>query len=397
MQSIPRTIMRNVDIEPVTSEIQLAGANAVAYMIGKVIFPPGTVGPKTVSSAGAKVFLRLGATMTMANAATLLTFGFQDVNASGIEDGTFDVSADLAGDAGVLVADRWNGIAMTSGSKDVTDGDRLAVGVKMVTRGGVDLLRVQCALSLSQGAGTPYASWGGKLTRLPMIAFQTDDGTWGRFVPQMVDVSNVISNQSVSTATNPSEVGPVFTLAAPMTIDSVELVMGDLDATDDVTVRIYSDPYGTPVQVGADINVDATFWSDGSSNVRVARLAFGEEIELAAGTYIISVLPSTADAIVIGYVNLGVGNADLKALCGIGGDSCALAGRSGGAGAFAVIDDDYMPIFGLGVTQIGSGGGGTPSTILFRSRQFGFECSVDDGATWLRLNQAFNAWRYDAP
>ena len=66
------------------------------------------------------------------NGSTNLRIGLQDVTpATGFEDGTFDVYADLVGGTDTIAEDVILATPMESGTKTVTHGDLLAIAIEM--------------------------------------------------------------------------------------------------------------------------------------------------------------------------------------------------------------------------------------------------------------------------
>ncbi len=94
------------------------GAGESQAFIGKVFLEAGT-GSKTISSAGGKIRWRSG-TVTFANAGTNFRIGIQDVASTGLEDGTFDVYADLVGGTDTITGSADQLTAMETGTKTIS-------------------------------------------------------------------------------------------------------------------------------------------------------------------------------------------------------------------------------------------------------------------------------------
>ena len=168
-----------------TSSIMNATGESVAF-IGR-IYIEGEPASNTISSAGGAITFRAG-TCTFANAGTNFRVGIQDVAATGLEDGTFDVYADFTGGGGGIASNTWYEKAMTNGSKTLNHLGIYAICFETTTIGGVDSITIASYGSQNHTGATinfPYrtADTGSGPTRSNAGPFGAsiifDDGTLG--------------------------------------------------------------------------------------------------------------------------------------------------------------------------------------------------------------------------
>lgn len=226
-------------------------------LIGQLFIEGRPAGAKTLSTG--KIWFRTG-TCVFADVATTLDIGIQDVaiGAGPIAqpDGTFDVKTTLTGGAGLTTV-AVNSPAMTSGTKSMTHGDLIAVVFDMTARGGTDSVTVlSCDRNIVRSADTQLpvtnayiaAAWQTAATvgagRVPNVAIEFDDGTLGWL--DMAPAFTAIATELFSDSTNPDERGLIFQVPWDCKIDELWAICGRTDANSDFTLKLYSDPLGTP-------------------------------------------------------------------------------------------------------------------------------------------------------
>ena len=123
------------------SGITLDATGETCFMIGHLMLENPLGGSKTISSAGGgSIVWRTGA-VTFANASTTFRVGLQDLSTSSAPaqgDGTFDVQAAFTGGGGGVTASSVQTSVMTTGTKTLSHGDKIAISFSMAARGGTD-------------------------------------------------------------------------------------------------------------------------------------------------------------------------------------------------------------------------------------------------------------------
>jgi hypothetical protein len=228
-----------------STTIDAAGESGAA--VGRMLLSSGPGTSKTISSAGGKVFFRAGA-VTFANAGTTIRVGIQDVAATGLEDGTYDVRGDLVGGTDTITANAIKAVSMSTGSKSITHGDRVAVVIEAISRSGADSLVVNRS---STSSSLPYStidSGAGpaKSASIPMISVECDDGTLGWFAAESFAWNSENATAFASNST-PDEHALIFEVPVTCSARGLMLRLGSVAATDDFEAILYSDPLGTPV------------------------------------------------------------------------------------------------------------------------------------------------------
>jgi len=342
--------------------------------IGK-IFLEGGSGSKTISSAGGLITFRTG-TVTFANAATNVRIGIQDLAATGLEDGTFDVYADFVGGGGGLASNTWYEKAMTNGTKTITHLDTVAICFEMTARGGTDSVIITSFQNYIH-SGTP--------TNFPYRTIDTgagpkrqstapygacivfDDGTLGWiqgawFAPGM----QALSTQTYNSGSTPDEYAAVFQVPFKCSVRGGYLPIGSIASTDNFEIILYSDAEGTPV-AERTVTVDPNFTGSISGNapyfVNFSSFTLSPNV-----WYALSMRPTTANNLNLTYYNITTTFGSKYKKQGIFGTNCKLSSRTNQTGAFSEVQTYFMPIFGLIVDQFDDGvGGGSPSSPVPRS------------------------------
>lgn len=313
-------------------------------------------GSKTISSAGGKIHWRTASPITFADPATNLRVGIQDVSvATGLEDGTHDVYADLVGGTDVIAATSMISTPMETGSKTIAHGDAIAVTVEMTARGGTDAVVVQSMQSdgLMQPFGTTDA---GTLAVSALILYATiefDDGTLGWFHPYHCLPGAAIIGTSVSTFhvdSTPDERALIFKLPFDARISGAYAVLSSIADTDDLEIILYSNPLGVPV-------AERTFTFDASFSSRTASTAvnciFSSPLKVRKNiTYAIAVRPTTINPIATAEYPFGSESNAMKSTSL--GQNWYLGTRTNQTGAFD-ITTTTIPNMGIWIDQFHDG------------------------------------------
>ena len=329
---------------PSANDTQLDAANEEVIFIGRV-WLPGRTGTKTLSAAGGgSIWWMPGAaTITFANAGTTMRIGVQDVNAAagppGRGDGTDDVYADLVGGTDTITALTFRDTAMTSGTKNITHGQLVAVSLRLTARAGADLVRVRNATGLS--AASPnhlptvttnlgaYASANGT----PLLVFDFDDGTLGYFYGSWVTSTGAMATvRTYNTGSTPDERGNIIYLPGPINVDGLyAVVFASAGSGPDFELCLYSDPLGSPSLIEAVAVDESTIASAGGA--RLVRAPLAAVQSLSANTaYGITIRPTTANSISPYEFDVAAtGHWSAHSM----GDACYQITRSDNAGAFS--------------------------------------------------------------
>lgn len=301
---------------PVTTVRTMDATGESVLGIGQILLSTGPGTSKAISSAGGKLYWRLESA-TFADAGTNLRIGVQDLS-SGLEDGTFDVYADLVGGTDTLTAGVM-ATAMETGSKTIAHGDFVAIGIEMTARGGADTVGIRSVtsstdslnsyLSVDTGSGPTRA------TGLPLFTLSFNDGTIGWIVaspPVFVETAT-----AVNTGTTPDEYALCFQIAAQTQIGGMVAVLDNIATTDTYDFVLYSNPLVTPVAertVTMDPNLIA-----GATIDATATALFATAYTLQANTtYAVAFLPTSANSISLSRIQFGTGNAALRAVTTLG-------------------------------------------------------------------------------
>lgn len=338
-----------------TSSVTINAAGESAATIGRVIIAGG--GSKTISAAGGGVlYIASFNSITFANAGTNLRIGIQDVGAAGLEDGTFDVYADLVGGTDTIAILETITVPMETGTKTITSGDEVAIVVEMTALGGADSLAVQAEALASlyypygtSDTGTLTKSVSPKLS--PGIRF--DDGTIG-WIEGIIPAR--LSSVSLGTGTNPDEVGLYFVPPATMTTDTFFAVVGGVATTDTFELCVYEDPTGTPVEIIAIVFDPNKIASTAAASGGVCIHSPTEVTFLKDTPYVISVKPTSGNQLSVSRFDFNTGNSGLRVSTMLG-TSWAEGRRIDETGAF-LLTDTRLPLIGFFVSEIEAGGGG---------------------------------------
>lgn len=322
------------------------------------IYIEGEPASKTISSSGGKIFFRTGA-VTFANAGTNFRVGIQDLAASGLEDGTYDVYADFVGGGGGIAANTWYEKAMTNGSKTINHLQKVAVIFETTARAGSDTIdigaqafrRFPSALTnfpygtIDSGAGPARSA------SVPLCVIIFDDGTigWVRSAVAFPGMTATSTN-TFNSGSTPDEYAAVFQVPFKCSVDGVFLYIGSIASTDNFEMLLYSDAQGSPT-VERTVTVDPNL--TGSTITNAAYDVSFSSFELSPGIwYAIAVRPTTANSINVAYFDMTAtfGNTYKKGLPF--GTNCKLSSRTNKTGAFSEVQTYYQPIFGLWINKL---------------------------------------------
>lgn len=361
--SVPPFWLTSRSLAGAASGVTVDAAGESSALVGQVFIPGG--GSKTISSSGGAILWRTGGSVTFSNGSTNVRVGVQDVNpASGLDDGTFDVYADLVGGTDALAANTWYATAMESGSKTIAHGDVIALVVEMTARGGSDSVQLAVGSSANpyfseQFRGFPYATSDGgthtKTSNAPVVMLQFDDGTWAWFVNHPSYAFATASTQSFNNGSTPDEYACIFSLAFPCRVSGLMAGLAGLASTDTFELLLYADPYGTPSAL-ATIAQNPFFVSGNLEGVVGVSIA---DTTLAPGAYAIAVGATSPNDIGLRYADFTAVGEPYKRF-GPLGPTAVMAARTDRTGAFSVTQTYHLPYAGLMITGLhdGAGGGG---------------------------------------
>lgn len=345
-------------------------AGESAGVVGRVVIE-GNAASKTISAAGGGSIIWNAGAVTMADGATTVRVGVQDVSGvTGIEDGTFDTYLEYTG-GGTIPAVGLNKSVMGSGTKTISNGDLIAIVVEMVTRGGTDSIaisRVQGAISSAiTTIGFPYgtADTGSPTKSSAAMVWAVivfDDGTVG-WIEGMGGVPFGLTAQAVGSGSTPDEYIGTFAPPVPLQICGFGAALSGIATTETFEAILYSDPYGTPTAV-VTLTPDPIQTSNATSEaVHIFKCAV---TDLAAGTvYGVAIRPTTAATLNWEYIDLGTGMEPLKKTLPLW--DLKMAARTDQTGAFVETQVYHVPSIIIDVCGLsdGAGGGGGASAYAF--------------------------------
>lgn len=348
-----------------------AAGESVAF-IGR-IYIEGAASSKTISSAGGKIVFRTN-TVTFANAGTNFRVGIQDVAATGLEDGTFDVYADFTGGGGGIASTTWYEKAMTTGTKTINHLDTVAICMEMTARGETDSIQIQCfgnfTHTFQTSANFPYRTidTGSGPTRASSGPYGAciifDDGTLGWIEGAMFGPGfNTWVDQTYNSGSTPNEYAAVFKVPFKCSVRGAYVGVGSIASTDNFEIILYSDAEGTPV---AERTVTVNPNYTGGVTTSLAYNVVFSSFTLSPGVwYAISMRPTTANNLTMSYIDIGAEfGSKYKKLCVFGTD-CKFSSRTNQSGAFSEVQSYFHPIFGLRINKLddGASSGGVTSSI----------------------------------
>lgn len=350
--NVPMTMMTTTPpLQQTVGPIDATGEKIM--MAGYVVMQGNASGSKTVSSAGGAIAFLVN-TATWATSGSTIRVGLQDADTTtspAVPDGTFDVYADLVQGTDTLTTNTWKSVAMASGSKSISHGDRICVVLDMTTRNGSDALSlVATAVGAPQISSTVRnytTSWQSPSASIPNVLITCDDGTLCTLSGGTVH-SSVGTIESWQDSTNPDERGALLYVPWNCTVDGMRYyVRTQGNANADYDVRIYSDPLGTPSQL-LSVSVEGAFSSTTVSSTRESEVAFAP-VTLTPGWYGLA-LKATGSA-AIGMSSTSVADAAYKPLFGL----CSKITRNNETGAFTETDTAGYMGWSLSIASIDDG------------------------------------------
>jgi hypothetical protein len=319
-------------------------AGESVFGIGQIMLSTGPGTSKVISPGGGGKLYWRAVSATFANAGTNLRIGVQDLSV-GLEDGTFDVYADLVGGTDTLTAGVM-GTAMETGTKTIAHGDYVAIGMEMTTRAGADTVSIRNYSSSADALNT-YCSidTGAGPTRqvgLPMFTLQFDDGTIGWLVgapPVFVEVGTTFGN-----ASTPDEYALLWQQPFPAKAVGIVAILDNVITTDTFDLVLYSDPLGTPI-AEKTVTIDPNVIVDTTGDGGVTGL-FTSAFDLVKNTtYGVAVKTTSAGTITLSRMQFGTGNGVLRGPTSLG-TNWSEGTRSDVTGAFASSTEN-LPLIGV--------------------------------------------------
>lgn len=346
-----------------------ATLNAVGehvFTIGQVFWKGGSSGQtKTISSAGGRIYGNAASGIVWANAATNGRLGIQDTTAGGINDGTFDVQADLVPGTEVLASNTLFNFAMESGSKTLSYGQKIAVGIEMTARGGADVISIDRATTgtaswPSAGMSSPYSVEGGaKTPGYCCWMLQFDDGTFGWVLGAALLFNTTISaitQIAFNQGSTPDEYVMALSFDVAIRIAAVDIWVGAVATTDTYDLRAYLDPFGTPSLIETlPYPDDPDFHAASNTGPFTSMLATPYDLPVGS-VFGVSLRPTSVNNVNIGYHDLTSGFHILKAAQPFA--TIKLGARTDLTGAFAEVQTYFLPDFGIWISGLDASSAG---------------------------------------
>lgn len=334
-------------------------ADESVFTIGQVYLEGGpSSSSKTLSTSGGGIYYSAFST-TFANAGTTLRFGIQGIDAAtGLNNGTFTVYGDLVGGTDTISFNQHKFIGIDSGSVSLSHGDYVALGMKVVSRGGTDSLTVVTPTRYMGAGGMlfPYAVINGTTKTAPYATFgiSFDDGTVG-WISGVGHTRGNLQSDSYNTSSAYDEYGIVFQI--PFGCQVAGFMFADnFNSSPDSTWKLYSDPTGTPVEM-ASLTHDGNLLRSTGSTLWTTFL-FDTEYPIAADTdYCISRLATSTTSVTWSYADFPDNTGFLKQSFV---PTNAMYHRDGSTGAFSFVRSTGLySCIGLllSSSEIPSGGG----------------------------------------
>lgn len=314
---------------------------------------------KTFSSSGGKVVFYVNS-RTMTDVGTNVRIGVQDVSATtGLGDGTFDVYGDATSSSPLAAG--WNTIAMTSGSKTISHGDKISIQIEMTARGGADTVAILQLASGTIYAGSmsfPYRVTNGtKAGSNVIIAYLIfDDGSIGyingaKLLPISAETGVTYNSGSAN-----NERGFSFKLPFKCKINGI--YMSAPGAAAAYELNVYTTPFGTPTlhqSITMDTDILASTGNTFKGFHMINPLTIDAEADVVVAYY-----ATTATNITFTYATTVY--AEAKKFFNFSVD--AVRRSNSGNPAFSTYDSTHVPGgFGLLITElddgVSTGGGGS--------------------------------------
>ena len=338
-----------------TSQTINAAGESIAY-IGQMLLSSGPGTSKTISTG--KIWFQTSLGVVWATAGSTVRVGIQDVAATGLEDGTFDVFDDLVQGTDTISSSSIKEVTMSSGTKTITYGDTVAVVVEMTVRNGADSIAVT---RVTLASNFPYATVDTGIgpvknpTSTMMCVVQFDDGTIGHFGEW--NIPSLVTEQAVNNGSTPDEYALAFQVPFSCTINGLFFRIGDIDAGETATVHLIEDPYGAITDLQT-VSLDPNFQAQVGISEAYTMVTI-PETELEPDTvYAVSYRPTSAGSRIL--ITLTIGHADI-----LEGLPIQITGATRtNLGAFSS-SSTVFPDFGFRINKLDSGGGGGESSAAY--------------------------------
>jgi len=317
-----------------SGSVVLNATGETCFMIGQVWLEGGS-GSKTISSAGGGSIVWRSGSVTFSNGSTVFDVGIQDIStatAPAQGDGTYDVKASFTGGGGGVTANATQTSVMTTGTKTITHGDFVAIGIAMTTAAGADSVAVTTsATDVTANMPCVTANTGGSYSRqntAPLVYIVFDDGTKGwLWMTDFHYVNNTSVTYNLDSATA-DEYGNIIIPKVTYFATGIRATL-DINVTANIELILYSDPLGTPV-AERTITFDAEM--SGTAAVNNGYFMFASGYTMRSNTtYAIAVRPTTTSSISAYYLDTVAG----AALLGAPNDNAYACRRIGNSGAFS--------------------------------------------------------------
>lgn len=243
----------------------LTAAGMKAGFIGR-LFMLNHVTAKTISAAGGGKIHWPVWSNSWAGASSC-TIGFQGLDVSALPakpNGTFTASSTFIG--GTLVnnsGQQWVSSDIDTGSVTFNHGDLISVVVDLTAQAGADRVQPNSVFIYAIGGTSHYAyklehdgaNWGNPSGEIWHGVIEFDDGSFACMIPEGVG-SMAQDTHEFQESSNPDERGNLFQLPFDCEVDAFVGQMKVNDQNSDFTLKLYSDPTGTPTLI-ASVTVEA--------------------------------------------------------------------------------------------------------------------------------------------
>lgn len=328
-----------------TSQIAVVGVGLA--VVGSVQLEGGQ-GSKVMDS-DSYMYFTTGQTFTFSDPTSVLRVGVQDIDASGVPDGVYDVYGDFIGGVDTLVPITTYRIKMSTGTRVINHGDVLAFNISLVSgTDTINLLRRNPVGALSSVYPYPVFNGVKSASQIPYLGvIEFSDGTVGYMkdiIPHMAgSTTPLFFNFNVDSS--PDEYAMVFSLPISTTISAI---FGHIFMPGDVEIILYSDPLGTPkIEQVMTQSSNEIATTGGWTYHR----PFAPELKIKRNKqYAISFRPTTGAANALAYLDYGTGNEALKRATPLG-ENWSLGYRTDQSGSF-VLDESKLPAMALYINKL---------------------------------------------
>jgi uncharacterized repeat protein (TIGR02059 family) len=356
------TIFNPSMVTAITNGIQnstyaIDAVNEKVAFIGTIYIDGRPGAAKTISAAGSGKIHFLPGTVTFADTLTTPTnirVGIQDLDdttggsGAGIgatPDGTSDVYADLVAGTDTITSATWQTATMTTGTKDITHGQKIAVVIEMTARGAnnTDSVTVAALAAQVSHAGFPqvqhYTASYVRQTSVPIVVIEFNDGTLGYILGG--SVHSAVNAVTYASSSTPDEYGIIFQLPFESTAISLWFQGRPTSNAANAELVLYSDPLGVTPVAEATITLDANNFNL-SDGLRFAEFTLPTAFTLAANTdYAVALKPTTTTN--VAAMTWSLADANYRKF--LAGTNVSRATRTNG-GAFVATTTEF-PLLGV--------------------------------------------------